>query len=62
MVTGKGGLVQVCNGIGLGEEKWFEENLRRVVGDGVGTYFFLQILGKEVFLSRSSLGVCLICM
>jgi len=32
-------LVWICNGIGFGEGSWFEENLRKVVGDGVDIYF-----------------------
>jgi len=36
-------LVRVRNGIGFGDERWFEENLMRVVGDGVDTYFLSDL-------------------
>lgn len=35
-------LVRIRNGIGLREKSWFEENLRRVMSDGVDTYFWFD--------------------
>jgi len=32
--------VWICNDIRFGEGSWFEENLRKAVGDGVDTYFW----------------------
>jgi len=40
-------LVRIRNGIRFMEGSWFEENLRRVVGDGVDTYFCFDLLVGE---------------
>jgi len=36
-------LVRIRNGIELREKSWFEENLRRVMGDGIDTYFWFDL-------------------
>jgi len=35
-------LVRISNDIGFGEGSWFEEKLRRVVGDDVSTYVWFD--------------------